>query len=400
MVGMGKNGAYTPESDLFMRIGGLQRLMAEASVDWAIIYENVNRFYFTGTMAKGILAVPVNGEPMLFLEKGRERAKGETPFPIIPVKNEKEAGEILRDAGISGCLTGLELDVLPVAIFERMKRTLGIGRAIDVTPAVKELRIIKSAFEIDQLRIAGRISDGVYLAARDLVREGISELEIEAALVATGRRLGHHGGYRMRGINQEIMMMTIQSGASGVIPTFVDGPLPGAGISPAVPHGSTFKKVERGVPVTIDYVAGYNGYHADETRAFVAGKLKEVFRKPYETAKAILEDAMAYGKEGIDCTELWERAYATVKKAGLEEYFMGHGESQVSFLGHGIGLEVNELPVITAKHKRVLKEGMVIALEPKFILPPHGAIGIEIDVIVRKDRLERLTENPIELVQV
>jgi Xaa-Pro aminopeptidase len=195
------------------------------------------------------------------------------------------------------------------------------------------------------------------------------------------------------------MMMAVQSGASGAIPTFVDGPIPGAGITPAVPHGSTFKRVEKGVPVTIDYCSGYNGYWTDETRAFVSGELGEVFRKPYETARAILEDVLEYGKEGRDCTELWERAYALVRKAGLEENFMGHGEGQVSFLGHGVGLEINELPVVTAKHRRVLKEGMAIALEPKFVLPPYGAIGLEITIVVRADGMERITENPMDLVQ-
>ena len=94
------------------------------------------------------------------------------------------------------------------------------------------------------------------------------------------------------------------------------------------------------------------------------------------------------------------RAASRVKKEGLQDFFMGHGEGQVSFIGHGLGLEINELPVITARHSRILEEGMVFALEPKFIFPGKGAIGIEVDFIVRKDRLERVTSTPVDIVYV
>jgi Xaa-Pro aminopeptidase len=87
-----------------------------------------------------------------------------------------------------------------------------------------------------------------------------------------------------------------------------------------------------------------------------------------------------------------------VKKEGLEEYFLGHGDGKVVFIGHGLGLEINELPVITARHSRILQEGMVFAFEPKFVLPPYGAIGIEVDFIVRADCLERVTANSIDIV--
>ncbi len=87
-----------------------------------------------------------------------------------------------------------------------------------------------------------------------------------------------------------------------------------------------------------------------------------------------------------------------MKKEGLEEYFLGHGDGKVVFIGHGLGLEINELPVITARHSRILQEGMVFAFEPKFVLPPYGAIGIEVDFIVRADCLERVTVNSIDIV--
>jgi len=194
--------------------------------------------------------------------------------------------------------------------------------------------------------------------------------------------------------------ITVQAGQTGTIPTYLDAPITGSGITPAIPTGASFAKVQRDIPVTIDYGGGYNGYITDETRSYVVGELSDIFKNAYETARSILEDVLAFGKEGVDTTELFQRAYALVQKTHLEEYFMGHGEGQVSFIGHGLGLEINEPPVITARHHTILRAGMVLAYEPKFVIPPHGAIGIEIDFIVRPERFERITDDALDIVQV
>lgn len=395
-------GAFdpVPKDDLLRRIAGLRSLMADTGIDLALIVENVDRFYFTGTMQKGIVAVPVDQDPLIFVQKGTERAAAESPLAVIPARNDREIGEFLKGRHILKGTTGLELDTLPVAVFERLKRVIGIDRCADVSGSIKEVRMIKSPFELTQIRKSGEMLTHVFDKARDVVREGRTEIEIDAALVAEGRRIGHQGFLRMRGMNQEMMTLTVQAGFTGTVATFLDAPITGAGVSPAVPQGSSFKRVERGIPVTIDYGGGYNGYITDETRAFVVGDLREDFRKPYDTARAIIEDIMTSGRAGTDCTDIFSRARTMAKKAGLEEYFMGHGEGKVAFVGHGLGLEINELPVLTARHGRVLKEGMVFAFEPKFVLPGHGAIGIEIDLIVQPHGLERVTTSSTEIVRL
>jgi Xaa-Pro dipeptidase len=395
-------GAFdpVPKDDLLQRISNLRQLMAKAGIHFALILQNVDRFYFSGTMQKGILVVPLDQDPLIFVEKGMERAVMETPLAVTPIKNDKEIKKILLDKHILKGKAGLELDVVPVSIFERLKRVIGFDRYADVSDPIKEVRAIKSLFELAQIYKSGEMLSRVFAKARDEVREGRTELEIDAALVAEGRKIAHQGFLRMRGFNQEMMTLTVQAGYTGAITTLLDAPITGAGVTPAVPQGSSFKLVEQGIPVTIDYGGGYNGYITDETRSFVVGELKDVFRKPYEAARSIIEDVMAYGKAGIDCTYIFSRAYEIAKKASLEDYFLGHGDGKVSFIGHGLGLEINELPIITARHSRILKEGMVFAFEPKFVLPPYGAIGIEVDFIVRPNGFERVTTNSIDIVQL
>ncbi len=387
-----------PEEDLLDRIGSLRQLMSDSGIDLALLVQNVDRFYFTGTMQKGIVAVPLNQDPLIFVEKGTDRAAMETPLALTPVRNDREIGDILRDRRLLAGKVGLELDVLPVAVFERMKRIFGFDRHGDVSEQVKEVRAVKSRFELDQIVRSGEMLTRVFAKARDEVREGRTELEIEAPLVAVGRAMGHQGFLRMRGMNQEMMTMTVQAGFTGAVPTLLDAPITGAGVTPAVPQGSSFKKVERGIPVTIDYGGGYNGYITDETRSFVVGELAEAFRRPYETAWSIIEDVLAFAGPGTDCRDIFQRAEKMARKAGLGDFFMGHGEGKVAFIGHGLGLEINELPLLTPRHERLLKEGMVFAFEPKFVLPELGAVGIEIDLIVGPGNVERVTTGPLDLV--
>jgi Xaa-Pro aminopeptidase len=389
-----------PAAEIGQRIDGLKRLMLDAHLDWALIYENVNRFYFSATMQKGVLAVPLHDAPLLFIEKGLKRAKLETPLEVVSVSGDAEIAQILAGRGIANHTVGLELDVLPVALFQRLQRLFGFTQYQDLSPLIRQLRMIKSPFELTQLIKSGRIVTQVFGKAREIVQEGLSEIAIESLLLAVGRQAGHQGFLRMRGLNQEMTTLTVQCGVSGTIPTFLDAPITGSGITPAVPTGASFAKVQRNVPVTIDYGGGYNGYITDETRTYVVGTLEGLFPKAFETAAAILEEILSFGKEGVETTELFRRADALARKADLQDYFMGHGEGRVSFIGHGLGLEINEPPVITARHRTVLKAGMVLAVEPKFVIPPHGAVGLEIDLIVRPDHLERITNDPLDLVRI
>ena len=391
---------YTPKDELLQRINGLKAKMAEEGVDFAVIMQNADLFYFSGTIQKGVMVIPVDHDPFLFIERSLERVTAETPLEVTPIRKEKEIKEILQKKGLLRGRGGMELDVVPVSVFERFKKSTGHEEFVDITPLIRELRIIKSPFELDQVKKSGRIISRVFEKARDVVREGVRELDIDAELVAEGRRYGHQGFLRMRGFNQEMMNLYVTTGASSTIPSAADVPISGLGLSAAIAQGSGLKQVEKGVPVLVDYGGGYNGYITDETRAYVVGEMKERFRKPYEVTREIVEETTAFGREGVDCTEIFERIYERVKKAHLEDHFMGFGEGQVSFVGHGLGLDINELPVITARHKRLLREGMVFAFEPKFIFPGEGSVGIEVDFITRKDGLERVTDYPIDVVYV
>jgi len=242
--------------------------------------------------------------------------------------------------------------------------------------------------------------DAVFSRAREVIREGRREIDVDAELVAEGRRQGHQGLLRMRGFNQEMMCLYVISGQAGAIPTAANVTIAGLGVTAALPQGSSLKVIGRDQPVILDYGGGYNGYITDETRAYVIGSLNEKFIKAYEVAREILEETAIFAREGTESTQLFERARNKAKAAKLDEYFMGYGAGKVGFIGHGIGLELNELPVITPHRPQILTEGMVFAIEPKFVFPGEGSIGIEADFIVRKESPERVTKTPLDLVRL
>jgi Xaa-Pro aminopeptidase len=391
---------FTPKEEIENRLDSLRSKMADKGISFAVILQNVDLFYFTGTLQKGVLFVPLNSPPIFFVEKNLFRALYESPLEIIPIKKKKEAREILRGKNVLKGTGAMELDVIPVLLFEKWRSILGYENMADITPLVKQVRMIKSEFEIDQILKSGEIVSHVFSRAKDIVKEGMREVDIEAELVAEGRRAGHQGLLRMRGLNNEMMCGLVTHGYPSTVASGADVPISGLGLTPAVGQGASVNTVKRGVPVIVDYGGGYNGYVTDETRVFVVGKMRKCFLKAYEISRDIIEDIMGFAKEGVDTMQVYARALERVKRAKLEEYFMGYDEGQVAFIGHGLGLEINELPILTARKNMMLQEGMVMAIEPKFIIPHEGAVGIEVDFVVRKNGLQRIVKTPLDIVYV
>ncbi|OGP52764.1 MAG: hypothetical protein A2Y65_03635 [Deltaproteobacteria bacterium RBG_13_52_11] len=393
-----KGFELTPPEEIRARVMTLQRKMEKKGVDLALILQNVDIFYFSGTLQRGYLCIPQQGEPVFFVQKYYDRAIAESPVQCVKAKGIKALPGLFRDYGIKGTKVGLELDVIPVSLFDRIRDRFGGWEVLDISEEIKETRSIKSAFEIEQIKRSGAIIDQVFSAVKNHLQEGMSEMELDGVLVSIGRATGHQGLLRMRGLNQEMMNIYVLSGANACAVSFGDTPLCGLGATHAVAQGSSAKRITRDEPIVIDYGGAYNGYITDETRTFVIGRLKDHLERTYRIAQAIIDEVESEVRPGDLATGIYERAKEMAIREGLGPYFMGHGEGQVAFVGHGLGLEINEWPIIGRGFKRPLQPGMVFAFEPKFVFPNEGAVGIEVDYIVREDRLERITHFPTEIV--
>lgn len=388
----------TPPYEIKRRIERLQDEMTKKGVDLAFIIQNVDLFYFSGSIQRGYLCIPNAGEAILFVEKSYSRAISETPLRCIQTASFKVIPSLLLDHGFKGTRMGLEFDVIPVGLFNRIKSSFKDWEFLDLSPEIKKIRSVKSEFEISQIQRAGRIVTRVFSEVRNHLREGMTELELDGILTSLGRAAGHQGLLRMRGLNQEMMNIHVLCGESGSAVSHCDTPLSGSGTTPAIGQGSSMRRIEKDQPIVIDYGAGYNGYVTDETRTFVIGRLKDHLEKASEVALRMIDEMESSVKPGELPGHIYERMQDLAQKEGLGQHLMGYGEGKVSFLGHGLGLEINEWPIISPGQKKPLQPGMVFAFEPKFVFPNEGAVGIEVDFIVREHGLERVTHFPKDVV--
>jgi Xaa-Pro aminopeptidase len=382
---------YTPESELKRRVAALQKLLRRDGIDGAVIIQNADLFYFAGTVQQSHLFIPAEGKPVLMVRKNYLRAREESALEeVIPLSGVKALVGTLAGYGYKnmGAL-GFELDVLPAALYLRYKELFAPAKIVDIGGLIRSVRAVKSSYEIDLLKAAAGLNHTFFSRVRDFLREGIAEAELAGKLEAVYRGAGHQGYIRMRGFNQEIFYGHLMSGSNLAVPSFFDGPTGGPGVNPSFPQGAGFKKINRNEPVMVDYVGVLDGYMVDQARIFCLGRLPDKFVRAYETAIAIQEEIKRRARPGVTCSDLYLYAVDIAAEAGLAGHFMGYPDP-APFIGHGLGIELDELPVLARGFKTPLERGMVFAMEPKFVFP-DGAVGIENTFVVGENGLEVLT---------
>ncbi len=377
--------------EISYRIERLQSLMRKAGIESCIILQNVDLFYFSGTIQKAHLFIPVDDEPILFVQKDFDRAKRESPIKnIVYIERPRLISQILKKQRKTKKI-GLEFDVLPVNIFRQLERIFPQSEFLDISNGIKEIRMIKSIYEVGLLRHSAKILDEVFSYAKSIIKPEMTEIDVESILIEYGRRKGHQGITRMRAWNQDMVNASVLSGKSGTSLTHLDVSVIGPGISPAFPQGSSYNRIQKDTPIQIDFSIAYNGYIMDGTRTYVIGCLPERLKDAYKVGLEIREKMERIAKPGVPCSEIYYHCSKIVKKHGLEDYFIGTKKDQAPFVGHGIGLEIDEFPLLSRGFSKPLQPGMVFAFEPKFIFPEIGVVALEDDYVVTENGVERLT---------
>jgi Xaa-Pro dipeptidase len=382
-----------PAPEIECRIRSFQLCLQEMDLDGAFILQNADLFYFSGTIQSSVLFIPHQGEPVLMVQKGFERARQESPLKhIVPVTGRTHIKKVLTDSGFLDLKKiGLEMDILPVNLYSRYQQTFPEYEWFDVSGAILRLRMIKTPYEVEQIQSAARILHKGYMGIREIIREGMTELEIDGHLALIARREGHMGILRMRGWNQEMTHAHVLSGESGATISFLDSPHGGKGNTAAMAQGASFRRIGKDEPIGIDYGIGINGYVADQFRTLVIGNLPEELMRAHDFSVEIHSLFVREAKPGISCSDLYRLALKKAEKTGFGEYFNGYGEGKVRFVGHGLGLEIDEYPILAPRFNQRLQPGMVIALEPMFVFPGKGIVGLEDDYLVTATGVERLT---------
>lgn len=295
---------------------------------------------------------------------------------------------------------GLELDVLPFSLYNKISGLFPNTKIVDISPLIKEQRAIKSQYELENMKKAFKIIKETLNYGKKVLKPGMTEIEFSALLEGKSRSLGHQGIIRMRRFNQEASFGHIVFGKNNNIPCTMDSANGGLGPYPAIGQGAGFTKIRNNRPIMIDIIGGYNGYLIDITRVFVIGELDKELQNAFLTTKEILEEIRKLLVPKMDCKEIYQKGIIMAKKMGCIEKFMGPEKNQVEFLGHGVGLELDEIPVLTEEFSYLLKENNTIAVEPKIFIPNKGMVGIENTYIVTKKGGKSLTNYPETLIQI
>ncbi len=388
------------------RLAALQEALRERQWQGCLVTQNVDLYYYTGSMQNGYLFVPDEGTVVFYVKRSVERAQREAACEVRPLGSFRDFGKCLAEEHPQvfqggGVRLATAFDVLPTQLYIRFQKLIPQAEWVDSSRLIREMRMIKSEEEIDRIRYAAAVTNRAFHRGLSVLREGMSELELVLEMERQLRQEGHAGIMRMRGYNQEIITGMVASGASAAMPTYFDGPAGGQGLHPSVPQGASREPIRRGEPILIDIGCCIDGYVIDQTRTAVIGQLKsEQMTQAYALSECILQQTESRLKPGISCESLYQDAIDTAKQEGLAGHFMGYGADQVKFLGHGIGLEIDEFPVLANGFTYLLQPGMVIAIEPKFTFPHEGVVGVEDSYAITSDGFERLTETERKLFEV
>ena len=391
----------TPATELEYRCKKLQDLMAGQGLDAVIIVQNADLFYFTGTTQSGCLYVPAQGQPIYMARKEFSRARMESGLKeIVPFGSMKEIPGLLGQFSYpEPKRIGMELDVVPVSFFERYKKVYPHAEYLDASPLIRQVRMVKSHYEIHLMKDAADQVHRVWQRAGEIIRVGATDLEIAAELEYTARKDGHQGLVRMRGFNSELFYAQIFSGTDSAVPAYVDTPLGGLGLNPSFGQGSGLKRIERNEPIIIDFAGCVDGYLIDQTRVFAIGGISERLRRGYDDMLAVQRRMTEIAVPGASWAAVYDECLALAVEMGYADNFMGSKGSQVSFIGHGLGIEIDEYPFIARGFTDMrLEVGMAFAFEPKVVFPGEGAIGIENTFYISNDGLKQLTYSSEELM--
>jgi Xaa-Pro dipeptidase len=388
-----------PSAEIKQRINGIQIGLQKKEIDGLFIVQRVDLFYFSGTAQSGFLYIPAEGEPLLFIKRYMPRARDESSInTIIEIQSIKEIPHLIAEAygGLPHCL-GFELDVVPVNDFKFYQGLFQKITHVDGSPLIRKLRMIKSPWEIAQMEATAELSCRTFEYMSENIRAGYTEMEFASMFEVFARKLGHGGKLRVRDYQTEGYPWHLLSGKSGGMVGVLDSPSSGEGTSAAFPCGAGNKKLTPDEPIMVDFNCVLNGYHFDETRMFAIESMPQKALDASQAAIEIQNEVIDKIKPGIRLDELFRISIAKAKSLGYEESYLGPPGYKVTFIGHGIGLELVEKPIMSAKSNVLAQPGMIFALEPKLVFLNEFAAGIESIFLVTETGHRLISQTPVKI---
>ena len=394
-----------PVSELEQRISKLADLLQENNLPGALIQSPVDLYYYAGGRQNGALFIPATGSKAstdsggegstFFVRRSIKRAEFEAggtdaPFAINKFPSLRVLAETLSNMGAETS-PALQKGELPADFHEKFTSVLApLGKPADCTQLIHSQRETKSSWELSMMREGALVQQAMFDTVRTEIAAGKTELELVAAAEATSRERGFGGNVQMRRFPLQCDRAVIVSGRAGGIPSFFDSAIGGTGAHPLAGMGSGFNKIRENQPILVDLVHVHRGYVVDATRMFSVGKLDETWLERLDSMVEVSDAVVNSLGRGEDCSKAWEIGSQLATSMGHSDHLMGMSPDQSKFLGHSVGLQLDESPVVAKGFDRPLPNNGVMAIEPKLVFA-EGSIGIEDTWLKTENGLERLT---------
>ena len=384
------------ENELELKWRRIQQAMRQEEADGCLLTMNMNLYYVSGQVFNGYFYLPAEGRPYWFVK----RLTIPETNQVHVIRKPEQIPDFFRDLNLAmPRKLLLEADELSYNEYIRLHHVFRAEATGNASALIRHIRMIKTPWEIEQMRISARKHEAVYREIPACYRPGMRDIELQIEIEKRMRVHGSLGYFRAFGSNMDIFVGSLLAGENAGEPSPFDFALGGTGMHASGPLGANGTLLEEGTTVMADMSGNYTAYQTDMTRVFSIGKLPDRAYRVHRVALEIQARMERAAKPGVPCAELYRDALAMAGQEGLEDCFMGT-HLQAKFVGHGVGLEINELPVLTTRSKDILQPGMTFAFEPKFVLAGIGAVGIENTFLVTDSGVEKMTlldENIIEL---
>lgn len=392
--------AFIPDdmrAEMSLRVERLQEIMERAGCEAMLVAGNAGVYYLTGRFFRGYVYVPRSGHATYFIIRPNcYEASDELAYIRKPEQIPDEMGRL--GIPLPGNIA-LEYDSLTYADVERLKAVFPAVDKLNASPLLRRARMVKTPFEIKLMEQDGLHQAAAYRRIPHLYKEDMTDVEFQIEIERALRLEGCLGTSRVAGNLMEINLGSVLSGRNADVPTPYDFALGGAGVDPSLPVGADGSIMRVGTTVMVDMNGSFNGYQTDTTRVWRIGDLSDEAYKAHECSRDILRELERLGRPGYSIADMYGRAMSIVEDAGLKDFFMGHRQ-QAGFIGHGVGIELNEQPAITGRSRETLLDSMTIAIEPKFVIPGVGAVGVENTYVVTSQGLRCITPYPEEIQEL
>lgn len=359
-------------------------------------------YYYTG-FAEPSLFLVTPEESILFIRRERPKKGARVWIKNRSVVEHADLGEVyarVKGFKIKKGTVGLCLDILPSVRFMEFRKLLKEFRIVDVSPLILRQRMIKDEEEVNLMKRAGDILAAGTSRVRQFLRPGLREIDLAAEVEAEHRRSLHPGAIFMRLFDFNMGPGPLSSGPNLRVASGLLHSISGAGLSAALPIGASARKIQDGDHVVVDIPCNYQGYHADQSRTFVVGKASLKAKKMFGRLRELSDGLMAFLRPGVSVSQCYQKAWSLAKKLKIEDSFLVYGTRRANFIGHGLGLEINEPPILKDEEKTILEEGFTLALELPLTHPEAGVMKLEDTVVVKSTGTELLTTAPRELIEV